>query len=77
MSEETKEDIVLKPCPFCGGRAKIAVWQGERQPRDLFDPPYETYCVECANPDCQVQPMQMTDQSTPQLAADAWNRRGA
>lgn len=60
----------LKPCPFCGGEARVTQW------RDTLSP--NTTWIECINPECQV----MTDSfhhkdhnKARELAAQVWNRR--
>lgn len=51
----------LKPCPFCGGVARIlSVGFG--------------YKVYCTNPDCEVSP-QTWGELTYEAAIDAWNKR--
>lgn len=56
----------LKPCPFCGGKAKIDEWHNFD--KDLFT-------VECAcNNKCNVRPMTHFCK-TEQEAIEAWNRR--
>lgn len=59
---------MLKPCPFCGGPAKVETrWKDGR-----ID-----YRVRCRNRrnECDVHPRTPYDYASAELAADAWNRR--
>lgn len=57
MTEERKEE--LKPCPFCGGKAKMIPWHGRM--------------ASCSNEECPVEPSVWGE--TPAKAAAFWNRR--
>lgn len=58
-------EIKLKPCPFCGGEAKII---GERVNNK------ELYLVKCRDNDCDVQPFTDSFRSMDR-AIKAWNTR--
>lgn len=58
------DEIELKPCPFCGGEARMRHW------RRLG----EHYEVRCATMACGNL-VRTWDYSTPEAAAEAWNRR--
>lgn len=60
--EEPKK-IELKPCPFCGGDAELK--DLERQ--------FDRWECSCNNPDCDA--IVATYGSTPEEAAEKWNRR--
>ena len=51
----------LKPCPFCGGEARLV------EPMGLM-----SWCVDCPNPSCQVMGRMSGDKGK---AIAAWNRR--
>ena len=54
----------LKPCPFCGGEAKI----------DFNGIDYVLWkFVKCQNPECEVQTKQITQSDEQAIAA--WNTR--
>ena len=55
--------IELKPCPFCGGRAEVftANWS-------------KRVTVWCSNPECGVKPFTMYTESLRE-AVENWNRR--
>lgn len=54
--------IVLKPCPFCGGKARVMLEEEDR-PDDCF---YNIYCTVCG---AQIWVKSKTK------AIAAWNRR--
>ena len=58
------EASLLKPCPFCGGKA-ILKKPGRRS---------LSYWAKCAGEKCQVHP-QTDYKYTPEEAIEAWNRR--
>lgn len=53
----------LKPCPFCGGKAKVG------KDTDIF---FEAYCVSCLK--CGVS-QQYPKYYTEEAAIEAWNSR--
>lgn len=53
----------LKPCPFCGGEAKIGKISIDK-----------TYYVQCGNGYCDVLPSTYT-YTTEEQAIEHWNRR--
>ena len=59
--EELIQNIVLKPCPFCGGTGELM--------RGLFDG-WSIYCNRCP---AVMHGEEHT--SNPQKIADKWNRR--
>jgi Lar family restriction alleviation protein len=63
MSDQGAIDDKLKPCPFCGGKAKHMTIEPDENMRSG----YFVYCLncECATP---VVPL-------PVNAVDIWNRR--
>ncbi len=58
----------LKPCPFCGKKAKVAV-VGE--PSDRAD----WWYVICTNVECSVKPQTLYCYEDKADAVEAWNRR--
>ena len=60
------KEIKLKPCPFCGGKAKLL--------KDEFGSTPDWWYAACRNLDCRVH-AETTDRPTPQEAAEIWNRR--
>ena len=54
----------LKPCPFCGGKARLG--------QAGFN--YDLYYVECTNPECDAMPT-LRYQPLKRYAIDAWNNR--
>lgn len=60
------KDPYLKPCPFCGSKAKYFCVE---QPDGTL-----TYEVDCESKDCEVSACTMLH-PTKQEAADVWNRR--
>ena len=54
----------LKPCPFCGGEAKISA--------ENFGAKYFVRCINIKN--CLVRPFTIS-YSTEEEAVNAWNRR--
>ena len=84
------KDIELKPCPFCGGKAKIVCCDDEGNIH--YDPEYEkspwsglgsriTHSHE-ENIDCPIAEYEVDEAligvfiyDTEQEAAEAWNRR--
>lgn len=65
MSEE------LKPCPFCGGEAKL-LKDELGNTADMYGA--EWWYVACSNLDCGIY-AKTADRPTPQEAAKLWNRR--
>lgn len=60
------DEIKLKPCPFCGGKAKLR--------KNEFFRVADWWYAACGNPDCGVY-AETVDRPTPQEAAELWNRR--
>ena len=59
--------IELKPCPFCGSKAKIT---------SLTDENGEYYAVVCKNDDCRCGENYLwSETEDKQTAVEAWNRR--
>lgn len=61
----TSSKIELKPCPFCGGNAKIVTWRDENRREN----PSKIMCDSCG---CSSG-----IKNRIRKAADAWNRRAA
>lgn len=59
--------IILKPCPFCGGKPE---WV------KMYFNKSQTACYElqCMNPQCQIGPCTDAFEDSAE-AAEAWNRR--
>ena len=62
----------LKPCPFCGGEAKLK--QDIRYPRPACKPK-EAFEVVCQNWDCIIGFVDEHYKLTAKEAVEAWNRR--
>lgn len=60
-------EIKLKPCPFCGGKARLL---SEMR----FGKQKKVWFVACGGLGCGVMP-ETIDADTPQEAAEIWNRR--
>ena len=62
----------LKPCPFCGGEAKIGsrgvYYSGEKPSWS-----YQVYCPPSNN--CSVRPNNNKEYMTKEQAIEAWNKR--
>lgn len=61
------EMIELKPCPFCGSKAKKSKYE-DRKTDDTW------HCVRCSNPNCvgfYIDPQYETEY----MAINKWNRR--
>ena len=56
----------LKPCPFCGGEARIS-------PRKDSSGAY--LILGCFNEDCQIRDPIVVEKNTLKTAQKAWNRR--
>jgi Lar family restriction alleviation protein len=54
----------LKPCPFCGGKARLKTW--------VID--LETYYIVCCRK-CEVMPCTASHTNI-KYAVKAWNKRG-
>ena len=69
-------DIILKPCPFCGGKARFGIVEyaarGE-SPRENEGGEY----IECTDNRCLVSTMLIfpTKTDAKPLLAEKWNRR--
>lgn len=50
----------LKPCPFCGGKARMSAWPDMNE--------YSAYCTKCGAVPGDYKPTQ-------RKAVNAWNRR--
>ena len=57
----------LKPCPFCGGEARIKPFTSRKR---LFITEITVYEVQCTGCDCRT-PLCYT----PEIAKSRWNRR--
>ena len=60
------DEIEIKPCPFCGGKAKLL--------KDEFGGTSDWWYAACGNLDCGIR-AETADRPTPQEAAKLWNRR--
>ena len=60
------KEIKLKPCPFCGGEAKLL--------EDEFGRTSGWWYASCSNLGCGII-ARTADRPTPQEAAKLWNRR--
>lgn len=73
MSNESTEDIELKPCPFCGSKEIDASMVRGYQAGDMTQPIIAAGCWACGAIGKSVL---VPDHSTGyQEAADAWNMR--
>ncbi len=59
----------LKPCPFCGGKAKLKVYRNSQGEKEYF-----VYCTSIYPTECAVCP-DTTFYISKDGAIDAWNRR--
>ena len=65
----------IKPCPFCGNMAHLMSKVVPRRRRNLDSYPYR-YFVYCKNLNCTIKPSTSKDYIKPELAIEAWNKRG-
>lgn len=65
------KEIKLKPCPFCGGKAKL-LKDEIGNTADMCGA--EWWYVACSKLDCGIY-AETADRPTPQEAAKLWNRR--
>lgn len=63
----------LKPCPFCGGPAKLVDYGADAQPDDMDLDIGEWWLAGCEA--CGVQLPQQGENPTREQAIAAWNRR--
>lgn len=69
MTKIIESPIPLLPCPFCGGKAKMAdVFTAER-----FLAWELSFWVGCYNPSCSISPS--CGGSIPEVLAEIWNKR--
>lgn len=64
----------LKPCPFCGGEAKLQ--QDIRYPRPKCEP-RKAFEVVCQNPECIIGFVDERYRLSKKEAVEAWNRRAS
>jgi hypothetical protein len=66
LPEEVEKAAGLKPCPFCGGKAKFDMIEDDERP---------THAIICLNEDCRavVSPRDCTQRQL----VETWNRRSA
>lgn len=60
----------LKPCPFCGGEAKLDI--GEDWDVDMYNEPYPTACYSVVCKGCGTMNGYFETESE---ATELWNRR--
>lgn len=65
MEGKQMRTINLKPCPFCGGRAKM---------KEITSSYGTFYYVRCDNSDCWMY-VTTCNRDTPEEAAARWNTR--
>ena len=63
-------EIKLKPCPFCGGEAKVGV-----KTFDIFNVGAYVFCAECGARTTITHSNTGLYRKSEQLAIDAWNKR--
>ena len=68
---EWETNFLLKPCPFCGGEAKMHHWRCSYDKRDIY--PFQVMCKECGTRFGRFKWDQIS--FTEKDAADAWNKR--
>lgn len=66
--KKTRQSEFLKPCPFCGGKAKV---RSEDRKKGKA---YWAYCAEPIETGCDVRPVTCRF-DTLKKAVEAWNRR--
>lgn len=67
VSEQTEQG--LKPCPFCGGEAKLQRFTS------IYFSTGHGYCVVCNTEDCQGNVEPANPYPLEEEAMEAWNRR--
>ena len=63
--------LILKPCPFCGGVAKMHHWRCSYNKNEIY--PFAVMCESCKTRYGAFKPEQIS--LTEKDAADLWNRR--
>lgn len=61
----------LRPCPFCGGPAKLT----ERKKYYEKSDPRAVFIIECDSP-CDMKYVSTGEYDDRQACIDAWNKRG-
>ncbi len=68
---EWETNFPLKPCPFCGGEAKMHHWRCSYGNNDIY--PFQVMCEDCKTRFGAFKLNQIT--LTEKEAAGVWNRR--
>lgn len=68
FAHEIEYDGELKPCPFCGGKARLTLWYG-------YSPSYQDYSVNtyrCGCDECELYRVFPWDM---EIVVEKWNQR--
>ena len=74
-SEEEEKDIELKPCPFCGGKAKLKE-DTQCGGHGMFIKEYFVKCMQCGGKSRTSAVYGIPEDVAKATAIDAWNTRG-
>lgn len=66
MSEE-QDKVKLKPCPFCGSKAEVNIYDDNHGPL--------SYSIVCTNLDCEASQQQLKGSKGKEKVIAAWNIR--
>ena len=70
-----EKDIELKPCPFCGGKAKLKE-DTQCWGHGMFIKEYFVKCIQCGGKSRTSAVYDISEDVAKATAIDAWNTRG-